>query len=423
MSYINKSQRHLDFDSMQHTDQILWEIENKATTKGIHFTNWELIEHFLKLLDITPDSSGEFIFQGSQIYPEKIVQRIMATSANIYKYKLPFSEKLLRHSVNEMRDINVLVARNKFLESINSSQLENDPKVEIDKLYHVGFEPRHQNIAIPVLLNFMWQVKRKMQKIPVTNHLMPILFGGQGSGKSYFVRLMTEPLRPFSVDADFTMIQDDRYISLWENYIFFLDEMQHASKSDWAVIKNRITKPSLDMRPLYSTNLTKVANNATFIGTSNDIGLEQSITDSTGNRRFIGLNVLPKMDWDTINSIDFLTIWKSVDPTSTDPIDAYNVRNDIIKEQTDSKFMSPVEHWLSTEQVLLNWESSNSAYELYKIWSCRYGTERNFHDVISFGKEMKRIHSHTPNFLMTKRDGKKGVMYKKLPTPSAQHSL
>ncbi len=401
-----------DFSWMSDNEKLVWEIENNESITEGPLSNFGLLWKFIDLLNITTNASGEFVIDGMVMPPEKVLQSIVTLAADIPGYRLPMSESILRHIINEIRDKGIQEARENLIGYIHTDIPEEKYLPEIEKLSDIGVEPQHKELVAPIILNFMWQVKRKMKKIPVTNHLMPILYGGQGSGKSCFIRQIIEPLADFAIDANFNMVQDERNISIWNNYVFLFDEMQYASKSDWGAIKNKITTPKLDMRVLYSNNTCKIDNNATFIGTSNDIGLDQSITDATGNRRFIGLNVLPKMNWDLINSIDFLSIWRSVDATGKDPIDIAGVRNLISNEQAATKWQSSVEVWLETESILINWTSSKYAYESYRRWSSENGTEKYFQDIISFGKEMKRISKHHHDYLDIKRSND-GMHYKK----------
>src|SRR5690606_33804221 len=87
--------------------------------------------------------------------------------------------------------------------------------------------------------------------LKITNHLMPVLLGPQGKGKSTFVLdFLTRPVSELCASTDFSEIQDGRTAELWKHLVLFLDEMGHAAKADIDVIKNRITSPTITYRPM-----------------------------------------------------------------------------------------------------------------------------------------------------------------------------
>lgn len=206
------------------------------------------------------------------------------------------------------------------VESLSPSKRDEIDKVWLDlavKVFDTSDTP--PEFIVAVLKKFIHQVKAKLRGEKVKDHLMVVILGPQGIGKTTFVEQMTKPLEELKLDVDFKMIEDPRNIDIWRSYILFLDEMGYASKSDIDDIKKAITAKTLTRRPLYTNTKVQVAQNATFIGCSNK-ELEQLIKDPTGIRRFIGLRFLNNPCWDTMNSIDWADLWRSVDITAEDPI-------------------------------------------------------------------------------------------------------
>ncbi|EIZ86486.1 hypothetical protein WYO_0835, partial [Methylobacterium sp. GXF4] len=194
-----------------------------------------------------------------------------------------------------------------------------------------------------VLKKFVWQVKRKMLGLPVTDHLMPVLLGPQGSGKSTFIRLMTEALAEAMASVDFRMIADDRIIDIWSNFILFIDEMGYATKTDIDAVKNIITAESLSRRPMRTNTLDLVTQNATFIGASNK-ELNELIRDPTGARRFVGLRWRRDASWAAINAFLWLDLWRSVDAEAEDPVRSF--AEELKAQQALARYRSPIEAWL-----------------------------------------------------------------------------
>ncbi len=180
---------------------------------------------------------------------------------------------------------------------------------------------RADPVEVAAFQHFAWQVKRKLSRLEVSDHLMPILFGKTGSGKSELVKRLIRPLagldfRPKSV----SILQDERFdFGACAASIVFFDEMAKASKTDVESIKEAITRPYADAKRLYTNNIERLPNFATFIGASNR-DLRDLINDPTSVRRYFQIETLPVMDWDAINGLDYELLWRSVDETSESPI-------------------------------------------------------------------------------------------------------
>ncbi|TKV42580.1 hypothetical protein A0U87_16945 [Sphingobium sp. MP9-4] len=197
-------------------------------------------------------------------------------------------------------------------------------------------------LVAAVLKKFVHQVVSKMNGAKVGWHLMPILVGPQGEGKSYFIDQLISPLRELTRQTDFKALTDDRNIELWSSSILFLDEMSYASRSDVEAVKHVITADTLDRRPMRTNGAQQVRQCATLIGASNK-EVEENIRDETGARRFFGLRFkrppegyLQKLDWSAA--------WQSVKHTDADPLEEY--RSEVAQIQAASRYRSPVEDWI-----------------------------------------------------------------------------
>jgi hypothetical protein len=220
-----------------------------------------------------------------------------------------------------------------------------DAQVHWDNLANKIFDTSHDapEFIIAVHQKFMWQIKRKVLGLPVTNHLMPVILGPQGKGKSTFVSKLVEPLKELTLEVDFKMIEDERNVEMWSSYILFLDEMGYASKANVDTIKHAITASTLTRRPMRSNGKITVAQNATFIGCSNKT-LAQLIKDPTGIRRFVGVQ-MTNPSRETMNSLDYLLLWQSVDPHGADPMIPF--MDLLTAKQDEEREKGRVEEWLS----------------------------------------------------------------------------
>ena len=183
-----------------------------------------------------------------------------------------------------------------------------------------------EGYAIAVFQKFMWQVKRKMLGLPVTAHLMFVLTGKQGNGKTSAIKNMIKPLTGVEREVNFSEVTDVRNIAMWRSFVFFIDEMEKAQKADVEAVKHVITADKLDRRPLGTSSMVKVTQCGTFCGAANS-SLGANMKDTSGLRRFGPMPTLGVpgetdhcVNWETLNTIDFAALWRSVQVNDPDPM-------------------------------------------------------------------------------------------------------
>lgn len=247
-----------------------------------------------------------------------------------------------------------------------------------------------------VLAHFVWQVRRKLRGLPVDHHMMPVFIGQQGGGKTEMVKRLLSPLAGDRawVDSDFAKLTDDRNTELLGTVpVHFLDEMSYASKADIEVTKRKITAEDLTYRPLYGNTQRTIRNIAVFVGCSNH-ELGHSVADTTGNRRFFPIRVRSRLDWNAINAIDWLTIWRSVDADAPSPIVAVLDRVQAIQEANRTR--SQVEEWLDAKWSSLTTtehaEKMSPASRLYPLFhEFAQMAFRNPLEIKDFRNELRRL--------------------------------
>lgn len=208
-------------------------------------------------------------------------------------------------------------------------------------------------IQSAILKKFVWQVKRKLHGLDVSDHIMPVLFGSQAGGKSTFCERLIAPLGSLSAATNLKAIADDRNAALFRRYVLFIDEMSKASTADIETIKTNITRSHFDYRPMQTNGNVTEINNATMIGTSNK-SLGQVLNDPTGNRRFFRLDYRPR-DHDAdargetaphflyLDKLDWWALWGSVDHLAQDPV--HEFRAQITSIQAASRTTSTTEQF------------------------------------------------------------------------------
>lgn len=113
--------------------------------------------------------------------------------------------------------------------------------------------------------------------------LMPILYGDQGIGKSYFVRQLSsgyvvEDLNKLNSD------DKDEIYKLKSGWLVELPELSAFNSTDKEHAKGFITEQSNRYRELFSNLISIYKRHNVFIGTTNKI---EFLNDESGNRRFL----------------------------------------------------------------------------------------------------------------------------------------
>ena len=266
---------------------------------------------------------------------------------------------------------------------------------EWEKLEGAAFNVNKPGFAVAMLKKYIWQVKRKMLGLPVTNHLMVVITGKQGGGKSTFVNLLNGPIEDGVETTNFTAIADEKIIDIWGNFVLFFDEMSGANKADMTVIKNLITARSVPRRPMRTNHVVDVRQCATFIGCSNNT-LCELIRDDTGIRRFVELDFKRIADCDVVNSINWLSLWQSVDEIGADPTDPFI--DDLLAQQASNRDRSSVEIWAEIHQLdYTSYTTSKALHEAFRTWE-KDAFPRNETSMTQFTRIIKRLIKDDPSF-------------------------
>ena len=206
-------------------------------------------------------------------------------------------------------------------------------------------------LDIKVLQHFIWQVKRKLNNRVVYEHMMPVLVGPTGAGKSYNLQKFLQPIKEAAYDApSMSMLNDERESFIMQKYyVINFDELAGADKTDVNRLKQYITATQAPYRILGMNKVAYGDQVSTFIATSNTT-VKRAIYDPTSARRYWQINCGNRKQteryWDTINSIDFEMIWRSIDEDSL----AYPIKADLKEIQfiqaTELKAESLLEQFL-----------------------------------------------------------------------------
>lgn len=121
------------------------------------------------------------------------------------------------------------------------------------------------------------------------NSTSPLLIGSQGCRKSTFCReLLPRELQGYYTDSIDLSNRKDTELALGRFALINLDEFDSIPVTKQPYLKNLLQRPRLNIRKPYGTGMEEIRRFASFIATSNTLGV---LTDLTGSRRFIGIEV------------------------------------------------------------------------------------------------------------------------------------
>ena len=139
----------------------------------------------------------------------------------------------------------------------------------------------------------MWRGKGQL----TGNALVPILIGRQGCGKTSFCRiLLPRDQREYYNDRINFKNESDLNLGLTSFALINLDEFDKITQRQQIVLKYLVSTSDLKYRPPYGKAYSSHRRYASFIGTTNE---STPLTDPSGSRRFICVNVEGDIDFQT----------------------------------------------------------------------------------------------------------------------------
>lgn len=252
---------------------------------------------------------------------------------------------------------------------------------------------RADELDIAIIAHWVWQVKRKATDKTVVNHIMPVFYGKQGGGKSVAVNNLIRPMKSFKLNMKMNQLGDERlYRALSQNFVVLFDELQGIERTDLNILKNQITTESNDYRRLHTHNSIPAPMRCSFIGATNK-PLSENFSDNTGMRRFWEIVTLEKLDWDAINEIDYMELWKGVDENlpkgylTKEKLALVSVAQEELVNADDlDEYIK--ETGITNEGPIMRIKGSD-LFNAYCLWAGNAGIQKPLNK-IWFGRKMKR---------------------------------
>ena len=246
---------------------------------------------------------------------------------------------------------------------------------------------------VAVMAHWIWMIKRKAYGLDVKYHIMPVVYGQQGGGKSRAIQCLIEPLRQYVLSISMDMLHDSRnYEGMANNYVVFFDELQGAQRTDLNALKKQISSDHNTFRRLYTTSTVTAPQLCSFIGATNK-PVAENFSDNTGMRRFWELVALPRLDWKAINAIDYTELWAGVDESREEGYMSEATRTKIADKQGEMVVADDMDSFISELRLKSAGDllpvHSQKLFDSYIVWASNQNIKHTISS-ISFGMRMKR---------------------------------
>lgn len=276
-------------------------------------------------------------------------------------------ETSLRKALDEMISIQMMERRAEIAEALKFGGVDNiSPLQKFVKAVTGKTEPK----VVGVLAHFIWQIKRRLADKDIVYHIMPIVVGAQGGGKSLALQKLFKPLTNLTLELTLTEVTDPRfYFALNQNFVAVLDEMAGAKKTEVENLKKQITAAYNDVRKLNTNVVTKIKQNASFIGSSNR-AVNEIIFDTTGARRFYEIRALDLLDWESINTINYMELFQGINENlERGYLEA--VLSEVKEDQKQLVGIDELDSFIDSHNIIPGEKEvpASVIYEWYKTWA------------------------------------------------------
>ena len=226
------------------------------------------------------------------------------------------------------------------------------------------------------------------------NSVAPLLISKQGYNKSTFCRRLIPPQLQWGY-TDNLILSEKRQVlqAMSQCLLINLDEFnQISAKVQQGFLKNLIQLPNVKYKPPYSSHVQEFPRTASFIATSN---MDDILTDPSGNRRFIGIELTGPIDVSVRPNYQQLfaqaekAIWNGEKTYFDAEQTALTMENNRRYQQIDPVMQCFCESFTPTEDE--NEGTFMTAAAIFSELKAKYGASLEAKSLLSFGRCLKNI--------------------------------
>ena len=232
-------------------------------------------------IEYTDTTGKEVLMQGNDLD--------LMTTKFACEYGIFIPETRMRSAIQYAAGNNTYCPIRKYLDNCASST---QPHTEWERIGEVFLGNKH-NVATAAMQRLMIGAVARAYNPGCTMSWLPILVGHQGAGKSQFARSLVPDTLFAEITAGIDQLSKEMY-RLHVGWLLELPEIdQYFNARNIENFKNLVTTRCDEVRFPYASLPTKLNRRFVMIGTTNR---NQFLVDSTGNRRFVPLEVAPNFE-------------------------------------------------------------------------------------------------------------------------------
>ena len=226
------------------------------------------------------------------------------------------------------------------------------------------------------------------------NSVAPLLISKQGYNKSTFCRRLLPPELQWGY-SDNLILSEKRqvYQAMAQFMVINLDEFNQISPQvQQGFLKNLIQLPTLKYKPPYGSHVMEFPRLASFIATSN---MKDILTDPSGNRRFIGVELTGPIDVSVRPNYQqlFAQALSALSNGEKSYFDAQQVKL-IMKSNSQFEIIQPIDQYFLLYFELVDNEKEGdylTAAEIFDYLKKQIGSSIKINSLMGFGRKLANM--------------------------------
>ena len=226
------------------------------------------------------------------------------------------------------------------------------------------------------------------------NSVAPLLISKQGYNKSTFCRRLLPPELQWGY-SDNLILSEKRqvYQAMAQFMVINLDEFNQISPQvQQGFLKNLIQLPTLKYKPPYGSHVMEFPRLASFIATSN---MKDILTDPSGNRRFIGVELTGPIDVSVRPNYQqlFAQALSALNNGEKSYFDAQQVKL-IMKSNSQFEIIQPIDQYFLLYFELVEDEKEGdylTAAEIFDYLKKQIGSSLKVNSLMGFGRKLANM--------------------------------
>lgn len=341
------------------------EKSNKEKPKKTdEITNDHIRELFKKRFDIRNNvvtNCFEVLDKKDKNPKWKMYEEIICNTIQTYiTDQLPIARRI---NVEKIMQTTAVKEYDPFIEKLNSLP-------EWDKNDHIGelastIKTTNEDLWAKDLKKYMVAIVSSLLIEKAVNHYCLVITGKEGIGKTTWIKNLIPPeWQEYFTDSPLDLKHKDTNFKLSQNVLISIEELSRYTSNDINLIKELLTRASIQERVHFGKNQKKFPRRASFIATLND---KQFLSGEEGERRFWTHEAL---EIDYTKQINLDQVYAQALALQKEGFEYWETREEIARrKEENSKFVQPN---LINELILKYYKMPSTKPSLLRVEKAEY---------------------------------------------------